>query len=36
MIEVVEALDDLDRQEFWCEYHWWSWHHFGNVWQQAG
>jgi len=23
-MEVTEALDDMDRQEFWYEYHWWT------------
>jgi hypothetical protein len=23
-MDVVESVDERDRQEFWYEYHWWQ------------
>lgn len=36
MIIIVWAEDELDRQEFWYEYHWWTVHHNPHALRQAG
>lgn len=35
-MEVVEAIGEEDRQEFWYEYHWWLVHWNPHALRQAG